>query len=207
MFVQVFLVGLLSGISPGPDFAVVMRNSLSFGRRIGVASALGIGLALGIHVTYTVLGFAVILQHSPRLFGLIQLLGAAYLLWLGQSALRAKKQPSGLGDSASEKLAEKSFAAGFRDGFLCNMLNPKAALFFLSIFSQFLTPQTPGWVRWIYGGEIMIAVGGWFVVLAAIISSRTFRRFYGAYRHWFDRALGAVLLFFGLKILIGLLIC
>lgn len=206
MFVQVFLIGLLSGISPGPDFAVVMRNSLSFGRRTGVASALGIGTALGIHVTYTVLGFAVILQHSPSLFGFIQLLGAAYLLWLAQGAIRAKKPKQGMEDSGIKEYEEKPFWTGFREGFLCNMLNPKAALFFLSIFSQFLTPETPGWVRWVYGGEIMFAVGAWFVFLATVISSATFRRYYGAYRHWFNRVLGGVLLFFAIKIIVGLVV-
>lgn len=204
MFAQVFLVGLLSGISPGPDFAVVMRNSLCNGRKTGMASALGIGTALGIHVTYTVLGFAVVLQHSPVLFRLIQLLGAAYLIWLGQRAFRTKKSNHGLDGVVCHPVGDRSFRVGFRDGFICNILNPKAALFFLSIFSQFLTPETPAWVQWVYGAEIMVAVGGWFVLLSIMISSRRFRDLYGAYSYWIDRALGTILLFFGLRIVVGL---
>lgn len=206
MFLEVFLVGLLSAISPGPDFAVVMRNSLGFGRRAGVASALGIGLALSVHVGYTVLGFALLLQHLPGLFRIIQLLGATYLVWLGQKAIRSRAVPeSSTTEEADEAGVQKSFPEGFRDGFLCNLLNPKATLFFLSIFSQFLTPGTPSWVRWIYGGEIMIAVAGWFVFLSVMVSMPNFRKALQRYRHWVDRVLGLVLLYFGLRIIIEVL--
>jgi threonine/homoserine/homoserine lactone efflux protein len=83
MYIEVFLVGLLAGMSPGPDFFVVLRNSLRFGRHIGVATAIGIGSALMIHITYTVLGFAFLLHQHPALFRLVQGLGALYLFWLG----------------------------------------------------------------------------------------------------------------------------
>jgi threonine/homoserine/homoserine lactone efflux protein len=153
MFAEVFIVGLLSGISPGPDFAVVMRNSLSYGWRAGIASALGIGVALSVHVTYTVLGFAIILRHLPLLFQLVQLLGAAYLFWLGLHAICSKPSRHSI-DEVHRSSGVKSFGSGFRDGFLCNLLNPKAALFFLSIFSQFLTPRTPHWMRWVMAARL-----------------------------------------------------
>jgi RhtB (resistance to homoserine/threonine) family protein len=203
MYLEVFLVGLLAGISPGPDFVVVLKNSLGFGRRAGKATAFGIAAALIFHVSYTVLGFAIILHKLPGLFRFIQVLGAIYLIWLGWSGLRSravalKEDSDGPGEILS---GDKSFAESFRDGFLCNLLNPKAPLFFLSIFAQFLTAGTPGWVRWIYGLETIMAVGGWFILLSFIITSLSFRRIYGRYRHWFDRILGAVLLFFAIRIL------
>jgi RhtB (resistance to homoserine/threonine) family protein len=203
MYFEVFLVGLLAGISPGPDFVVVLKNSLGFGRRAGKATAFGIAAALIFHVSYTVLGFALILHKLPGLFRFIQVLGATYLIWLGWNGLRSRgsdlKEDNGVTGEAF--LGDKNFGEGFRDGFLCNLLNPKAPLFFLSIFAQFLTAGTPGWVRWIYGLETIMAVGGWFILLSFIITSLRFRRVYGRYRHWFDRALGLVLLFFAIRIL------
>ncbi|WP_286884988.1 LysE family translocator [Aneurinibacillus sp. UBA3580] len=199
MFVEVFLVGILAGISPGPDFFVVMKNSLNFGVRVGVATAIGIACALIVHIAYTVMGFAFLLQQSAGLFYAIQLAGALYLLWLGFGALTAA---SGGETFTAGTLAEKKRTLqGFRDGFLCNVLNPKAALFFLSVFSQFLTPDTSSAVRWIYGIEIIVAVALWFVTLSFLVSSARFRKFYERYRVWFDRLLGAVLLYFALRII------
>jgi RhtB (resistance to homoserine/threonine) family protein len=202
MFLQVFLVGILAGISPGPDFFVVMRNSLTYGLRVGVSTAVGIAFALIVHISYTVLGFALILQESPSLFKVIQAAGALYLLWLGSHAVRSRAQSlqSEQETAATAELSQKSAFSGFVDGFLCNMLNPKAALFFLSIFSQFFTEETTILTRWIYGFEVIVAVGLWFVVLACIVSNATFRSFYQRWQHWFDRLLGAVLIYFGLKI-------
>jgi RhtB (resistance to homoserine/threonine) family protein len=200
MFLEVFLVGLLAGISPGPDFAVVMKNSLTLGRPAGRATALGIAAALIIHVSYTILGFAIILEHQPKLFRLIQLAGAAYLVWLGWHSIRSGPAGEPALAATAATVEARSDWNGFWDGFLCNALNPKAPLFFLSIFAQFLTPGTPEWVRWIYGLETIAAVGGWFVFLSHVISSDRFRQFYGSCRHWFDRALGAVLLYFAFRI-------
>lgn len=90
---------------------------------------------------------------------------------------------------------------GFRDGFFCNVLNPKAPLFFLSIFAQFLKPGTPVWMEWVYGLETIVAVGGWFLLLAGVVSSRGFREFYNRSKHWFDRTLGAVLMYFAARII------
>jgi RhtB (resistance to homoserine/threonine) family protein len=199
LFVQVFVVGLLAAVSPGPDFVVLTRNSLAFGRAVGIATALGIATGLLIHVSYTVLGFAVVLQQRPDLFRWLQFLGAAYLAWLGWHAVRS--QPVKDGDAAVHPVNEdKSVSAGYRDGFLCNALNPKATLFFLSIFAQFLTPGTPPWVQWAYGMEVVVAAGGWFVVLATMVSSPAFRATLRRQQHWIDRLLGAVLLYFAARI-------
>lgn len=210
MHFQVFLIGLLGGISPGPDFFVVLKNSLGHGKRIGFATALGIGLALTIHISYTILGFALFLQKNPTIFRIIQVIGAAYLFRLGLKGLFSKSASSqeliGQSDAGNniKGTNRKSLAAGFKEGFFCNMLNPKAALFFLSVFSQFLTVNTGFWVQWCYGLEIIIAVGGWFLLLAALASAPFFRRIYNTYHQWFDRVLGLALLYYALRIIWGL---
>ncbi|PGK51717.1 lysine transporter LysE [Priestia megaterium] len=200
MYIEVFLVGILAALSPGPDFVVVMKNSLGLGRKYGIATALGTASALIIHVTYTILGFAIVLQKSPAIFNGIKLIGAAYLIWLGWKGIRSKAKTGKIKKVGIEKSSLVSVKKGFYEGFLCNVLNPKSALFFLSVFSQFMGTETTSWMRWIYGGEIVLAVGLWFVMLAVLISKKRFQEFYHKYMHWFDRGLGAILIVFAVII-------
>ncbi|MBA2875583.1 LysE family translocator [Thermaerobacillus caldiproteolyticus] len=205
MFLEVFLVGILAAMSPGPDFFVVMRNSLEFGYRVGIATAFGITLALIVHITYTILGFAYVMQAYPSLFISIKILGALYLIWLGYNAIRSAppKNDEKLKSEVESVQNNKTLMQGFREGFLCNVLNPKAALFFLSIFSQFIKRDTTGWTHWIYGSEIIFAVGGWFVLLAILISYSKFRSLYKKYAYWFDRLLGGILIYFAIRIMVS----
>jgi RhtB (resistance to homoserine/threonine) family protein len=200
VYIEVFLVGILAALSPGPDFVVVMKNSLGIGRKYGIATALGIASALIVHITYTILGFTIVLEKAPVVFNVIKLIGAAYLLWLGWQGIRSKAQSESKHDIGIEHLLKPSMGQGFREGFLCNVLNPKSALFFLSVFSQFIGPNTSNWMRWIYGGEIILAVGLWFILLAILISNNYFRKLYQQYMHWFDRGLGIILIIFAVTI-------
>ncbi|MED4059700.1 LysE family translocator [Priestia megaterium] len=200
MFLEIFLIGILSGLSPGPDFFLVMKNSLGFGRRIGIATALGVASALFVHVTYTILGFTYIIEKIPSVFIAIKIAGSLYLLWLGFHAIRSVKQNKKQKENGLKASTDKSVKECFREGFICNVLNPKAALFFLSIFSQFISADTDSWMRWIYGTEIIIAVGLWFTFLSTVISYQKFRDFYDKYSHWFDRCLGVILIYFAIFI-------
>jgi RhtB (resistance to homoserine/threonine) family protein len=200
MFLEIFLIGILSGLSPGPDIYLEMKNSLGFGRRIGIATALGVASALFIHVTYTILGFTYIIEKFPSIFIAIKVAGSLYLLWLGFHAIRSVKQKEEQPENEVKRNTDKNVKQGFREGFICNVLNPKAALFFLSIFSQFISADTASWVRWIYGTEIVVAVGLWFTVISTVISYQKFRIYYERYSHWFDRCLGAILIYFAIFI-------
>lgn len=200
MYVEIFLIGVLAALSPGPDFVVVMKNSLGIGRKYGIATALGIASALIVHVTYTILGFTIILEKIPSIFNMIKLAGAIYLLWLGYKGIQSKAQSESSNEISVEQKLNPSIGQGFREGFLCNLLNPKAPLFFLSVFSQFIGHDTPDWMRWVYGGETILAIGLWFVSLAVLISNNYFRKMYQKYMHWFDRGLGVVLIVFAVTI-------
>ncbi|MEH7035976.1 LysE family translocator [Priestia megaterium] len=200
MFLEIFLIGILSGLSPGPDFFLVMKNSLGFGRRIGIATALGVASALFVHVTYTILGFTYIIEKFPSIFIAIKVAGSLYLLWLGFHAIRSVKQNKEQAENELKINTDKNVKQGFREGFICNVLNPKAALFFLSIFSQFISSDTASWVRWIYGTEIVVAVGLWFTFISTVISYQKFRDYYERYSYWLDRCLGAILIYFAVFI-------
>lgn len=203
MYLQVFGIGLLAAMSPGPDFFLVMRNTLAKGRAAGVATALGIAAGLTVHVAYTLAGFALLLDRMPLVFALVQLAGAAYLLHLGIGAMRSapRGEQSLNGAQAKQSHTDTGFWTGFRQGFICNVLNPKAPVFFVSVFSRFLDPQTPLVVELTYGALMVLAVGLWFTTLASFVSVRRFRSLYWRAGHWVDRLLGVALAGFALSML------
>ncbi|HDX8616657.1 LysE family transporter [Aeromonas dhakensis] len=181
-------------ISPGPDFAMVSRNSLLLSRRSGVLTALGIGAGVCVHVTYTLLGVGLLIQQSLWLFNLIKLAGAAYLIFLGIKMLRAKP-------ASAEVLAEQpalSSLGALRTGFLTNVLNPKTTIFIVSLFMQVVQPQTPLAVQLGYGAFIVLAHAVWFSAVAIFFSTDSVRGRLLAVRHWIDRVFGALLVGFGM---------
>lgn len=201
-FMRVLAVGVAVAVAPGPDFFMVLRNSLMRGRLAGVMTALGIGSALVVHVIYSVLGLALVIASSPAVFSLIRVCGALYLLYIAGRALTTKR--SALPDDVAKacSVAADSPLRGWREGFWCNLLNPKAALFFLSIFSQFMTPETPSRLRWVYGAEVIVIVTAWFVLLALFLSTGRMRRAYTRLARWVDGGVGLIFGSVGCSILV-----
>ena len=193
-WIAVITITILAVISPGPDFAMVTRNSLMLSRRAGVLTALGIGLGVLIHVTYTLIGVGVLIQQSIWLFNLIKLAGAAYLIYLGIRMLRT--QPGG--PLSSRTLAPLSDAAALRVGFLTNALNPKTTVFIVSLFMQVVRPDTPLATQIAYGAFISFAHMVWFSLVALCFSSGAVRDRLLAVRHWIDRVFGGLLVGFGI---------
>lgn len=191
--IAVITITLLAVISPGPDFAMVTRNSLMLSRRAGVLTAVGIGLGVLVHVAYTLVGLGLLIQQSLWLFNAIKWLGAGYLVYLGVKMLRA--QPAV--NVADARMPAVSDAAALRTGFLTNALNPKTTVFILSLFMQVVDPTTPLGVQLGYGIFISAAHVGWFSLVALCFSSGQVRDRLLAVRHWIDRAFGALLLVFG----------
>lgn len=196
-FLLVALVHLLAVASPGPDFAVVIRNSVSAGREAGLATAIGVGCGILIHVAYSLLGIGLIVSQSVWLFNLMKWLAAAYLLYIGVRAIRS--QPHGL-PGANAPVERLSGPRAFAQGFITNGLNPKATLFFLSLFTVVIAHDTPLAVQAGYGLYLSIATGVWFCLVAGLFSHPRVRQGFSRLGHWFDRAMGAVLIGLGLRL-------
>ncbi|NQE51869.1 LysE family transporter [Herbaspirillum rubrisubalbicans] len=191
--IAVITITLLAVVSPGPDFAMVTRNSLMLSRRAGVLTALGIGLGVLVHVTYTLVGLGLLIQRSIWLFNAIKLVGAVYLIYLGVKMLRTK--PAGtLVDSTVVPLSDM---AAMRIGFLTNALNPKTTVFIVSLFMQVVRPDTPMPVQIGYGAFISVAHVAWFGLVALCFSAAAMRDRLLAVRHLIDRAFGGLLIGFG----------
>ncbi|KFX68268.1 lysine transporter LysE [Pseudomonas taeanensis MS-3] len=198
-FFTVALIHLLAVASPGPDFAIVVRESVGFGRRAGMFTALGVGVGIFVHVAYSLLGIGLIVSQSIVLFNALKWLAAAYLLYIGIRALRAKPA-----DPASAELSlakgTRSPRAAFVTGFVTNGLNPKATLFFLSLFTVVIDPHTPLMVQAGYGVYLALATALWFCLVALLFSQQRVRAGFARLGHWFDRLMGGVLVALGIKL-------
>jgi RhtB (resistance to homoserine/threonine) family protein len=190
-FLTIVVVHLLAVASPGPDFAIMIRQSLVHSRRNALLSAAGIGSGILIHVSYSLLGIGLIIQQSVALFTLLKIIGAAYLTWIAIHALRAKP---GAIHVETQAEAGQTAAAAFRLGFLTNLLNPKATLFFVSVFSVVISPATPVGVQAAYGIYMALATFAWFSGVAVFFTLPQVRRQFYRFGHWLDRAMGGVLL-------------
>ena len=141
-FLTVALIHLLAVASPGPDFAVVVRESVTHGRRAGTWTALGVGSAIFLHVGYSLLGIGLIVSQSIVLFNALKWAAAAYLLYIGFKALRAQPAKT-VTDDLHRETGVRTARGAFTSGFVTNGLNPKATLFFLSLFTVVINPHTP----------------------------------------------------------------
>lgn len=198
-FLTVALIHLLAVASPGPDFAVVVRESVAHGRKAGTYTAMGVGTAIFLHVGYSLLGIGLIVSQSIVLFNALKWAAAGYLLYIGFKALRAKPANAS-GAPVNVAQGERTARGAFTSGFVTNGLNPKATLFFLSLFTVVINPHTPLWVQAGYGVYLAVATGIWFCLVARLFSQERVRAGFARMGHWFDRAMGGVLVALGLKL-------
>ncbi len=145
-FITVALIHLLAVMSPGPDFAMVTRNSLVYSRKSGVYTSVGLGLGIMVHVMYCLLGIGLLISRSIILFNVIKYIGAMYLIYIGYKSLKAK--PQNISEVNKVSAMEKTLTPlnSIRIGFLTNVLNPKATIFFLALFTQVINPGTPKFI-------------------------------------------------------------
>ena len=199
-FAQVALAHLLAVASPGPDFAIVLRQSLAHGRRAAIWTALGVGTAILLHVAYSLFGLGLLIRGSELWFNVVKFAGAAYLAWIGVQALRAKPRAAGVAEMATPSRQPRgAFAAGF----LTNALNPKATLFFLSLFALVVSPQTPKLVQAGYGLWMALATAAWFALVALVFTNERVRGPFLRCGHWIDRVLGVVFLAFAVSLVVA----
>jgi threonine/homoserine/homoserine lactone efflux protein len=184
-----------------------VSNSLRGGIRAGIVAGLGITAGCFVHVFAAALGVSALLATSAMAFNVLKWVGAAYLVWTGLKLLRAK--PVGWA-SASLPTSDPRWASQrlptlrqvFKGGFLCNVLNPKVAIFFLAFVPQFIAPEAP------HKALAFIALGalfninsipinaGWALAAGWMARRESVQRG----MHWLDRAAGAMFLAFGLKL-------
>ncbi|WP_211465569.1 LysE family translocator [Collimonas silvisoli] len=194
--IAVALITILATISPGPDFAMVTRNSYLYGRNSGLLAALGIALGVQVHVFYTMFGIGLIIAHSPPLFAAIKIVGAIYLIIIGWKTFANRSMLEIDLHGAKPVSALKMFS----NGFLTNALNPKTTLFVVSTYTQVVRPATPLATQFGYGLFMSVTHFVWFATVAIFFSQYAFRSRMINHQGTIDKLIGSILMALGVSL-------
>jgi RhtB (resistance to homoserine/threonine) family protein len=193
-------VAALVILAPGPDTALVTRNALVHGRRPALATSFGVVSGLAIWTVAAALGVAAVVQASEVAFTTLELVGAAYLIWLGIQALRASGRERGP-DEVSTNGAPVRTLRAYRQGLFSNLANPKIAAFFTSFLPQFIAPGEPVTVPFLLLGSLFVGMTlAWLIVYALLASKAGGLLTRPRVRTVLDRVTGVVLIGLGLRL-------
>ncbi|MEM7588895.1 MAG: LysE family translocator [Myxococcota bacterium] len=190
----------LAVASPGPDFVLVMRNSLLFGRHAGIWTTSGISLAVSIHVTGCFLGIGMLAVQFPGVLRFFQLIGAAYLAAIGARMLLHSKHAKGLQVDPGNEVKQLAAYKAFRMGLLCNLLNPKASLFFWTFWAQFMRLQPSFSLQVALAIYAVASAAIWFMALSVLLSSHAIAQRLVPWQNRISRLGGLILLSFALSV-------
>ncbi|CAM2947467.1 LysE family translocator [Vibrio rarus] len=167
LWLSLFSICLLGAMSPGPSLATVTKHTLAGGRLNGVAAAWAHSLGIGFYAFISVIGLAVVLHKSEALFVTISLLGACYLAYLGWQSLTSK---GGIAQTlqSGERVSVRQSA---KEGLLISLLNPKIALFFIALFSQFVAVGESHSAKAIVVLTPLLVDGLWYTLITFVLSS------------------------------------
>lgn len=154
-FATFVIASLVLAITPGPAVVYILTRTVTQGRQAGLASVAGVALGNLGNALGASLGLAALLAVSAVAFSIVKFAGAAYLVWLGIQALRAKGRPDGAAEAPRDAAARI-----FRDGFFVALLNPKTAIFFAAFLPQFIDPAHSALSQSLLFGALFVAVAG-----------------------------------------------
>ena len=200
IWLTVVSICLLGAMSPGPSLAVVLKQTLSGGRKTGLVAAITHGLGIGLYALLCISGIAVMITASPVLFKALQWAGAVYLVWLGIKGLRAR---AGDGTILADPATTGSAA---RDGFLIVFLNPKIAVFFIALFSQVIGSETSWLEKLAYAATALFIDMGWYMIVAWSFSNPRWLARLQQNVVWLERIFGVILIALAVRLLAGGLI-
>ncbi|MGP3593476.1 threonine export protein RhtC [Vagococcus sp. WN89Y] len=202
LFLTVALVHFVALLSPGPDFFFVSQTAVSRSRKEAMMGVLGITAGVMIWAGVALLGLNLILQKMAWLHSIIMVGGGLYLCWMGYQMLRAAlKKETASGGAPHVELA--TGGRSFIKGLLTNLANPKAIIYFGSVFSLFVGESVGASARW--GIFLLIAVEtfAWFTIVASLFALPAMRRGYQRAAKWIDGIAGALFTGFGIHLIIS----
>ena len=203
LMLTVALVQIVALITPGPNFFFVSQLAASRSRREALAGVLGIALGVAAWAALALLGLQILLDRLAWLQRGIAIAGGAYLCWMGFQMLRAawKAKP----DAAAPvvDVRQSSPWRALVRGLATNLANPKAAVYFASIFSAFVGEGMSAATRWGLWAMVTAETFAWFALVAAIFALPAMRRGYVRASRWIDGGAGAIFTLFGLHLIFG----
>ena len=169
IFLTIAVLHLFAVASPGPDFILISRQCLRYGRRIAIWTSLGIAIGILFHVALSLTGLSILLQNQPDLFWYIKLLASLYIGYLGIVSLVSK---------SSNKLVEDATGQtgnqlrSVTTGLLTNVLNPKALIFFITVFAVAINKETGIFVKSLLGIYMSVATFIWFTLVSILLTNK-----------------------------------
>ncbi|MDZ7279874.1 threonine export protein RhtC [Pantoea eucrina] len=203
LFATVALVHLVALMSPGPDFFFVSQTAASRSRKEAMLGVLGITLGIVIWAGVALMGLHLILAKMAWLHDIIMVGGGLYLLWMGWQLLRSARHRHRHPHSAPPTVELPKRGMSFLKGFLTNLSNPKAIIYFGSVFSLFVGNDVGAIERW---GLFLLIVGetfAWFALVAAIFALPWMRDKYQRLAKWVDGTAGVLFAGFGIHLIIS----
>ena len=188
-------VCVMGAISPGPSLAVVVRNTISGGRRQGVMTGLGHGLGFFIYAFIAVMSLASLILSNENIFKIIQLAGVLVLMWIGYKMVDS----SVIGRPEKEESGERK---GFLEGFMIAFLNPKILVFLVAVFSQFIVQEMTNYDRLIIAFIAGAIDTTWYVLVALLFSKTIILNKLRANSSVVDSVVGIFLILFGIFLLL-----
>jgi threonine efflux protein len=196
------LANFLGIISPGPAFVMVTRAAAGKSRGAGFGLAMGVAIAATSWAAAASFGIAVLMAKFSSIYGIVQLAGGAYLIWLGISAWReAGAKAPAAGGEAAPNVGPNGIARSVLVGAMLSLGNPKIVIFFSSIFVALLPAQAPLWVRLTAVAIVGLQEICWYTMVAFLFSRPRAQIVYRRLGKWIERVMGTVLIGFGARIL------
>lgn len=202
LFLTVALVHLVALMSPGPDFFFVSQTAVSRSRKEAMMGVMGITLGVMIWAGVALLGLNLILEKMAWLHTIIMVGGGLYLCWMGYQLLRGALKKEVLNTPAPQVELATS-GRSFVKGLLTNLANPKAIIYFGSVFSLFVGDGVGETARWGIFVLIALETFAWFTLVASLFALPTMRRGYQRMAKWIDGVAGALFTAFGLHLIIS----
>lgn len=215
LWLSLVLICILGALSPGPSLVVVIKNTLSGGKSSGYATAVSHGFGVALYAAITATGIGLVITKSPVIYTSIQYAGAIFLVYLGVKSLLSKKSTLDLTQANSQELAQsssnsdvnasprKSIVNGFRDGFLIAFLNPKLALFFLALFSQFVTENASGLQNIIMTATVGIIDALWYCLVTFMLTRGKMIERLKSNSHIIDKIAGVFLILLATRVVLN----
>ena len=199
-FVQVFIVCLLGAMSPGPSMAVVVNNAIFKGRYNGILTSLGHGIGIAVYATFAVLGLGLIIKTNIFIFNGLKILSIIFLIFIGLKSIFNKEKLN------IEKKDTKENTVSFLQGFSISILNPKIFVWFIAIYSQFMSANNE-----IIFNIYLVSIAGivdacWYIILTLVVTTASALSFFQTKLMFLQKAQGLLFISIGFVLLLNLLI-
>ncbi len=201
-FWTIAILHLFAVASPGPDFALITRQSLRFNRKVAIWTSLGIGMGILFHCLLAITGLVLLITSNELFSTILKIIGSTYLLYLGINSVLVTQKRNETEIKERDNLDKFN---GFLVGLITNITNVKAILFFVTVFSVVIDTDNSLSLIF-YGAYMALATFLWFAFISYVFTSENFKNKFSSVLKYFEKVIGIILILLSLQIIIFQLI-